>query len=110
MLDQHPVEVQVSEVVWSLQDVAVVHSLVAVAHNLVVVVHSLVVVAHNLEEVVGRMSAVVGFGTDTRVVDFVPGSLVVRTVDFVHAVSVVAVLLEVGPPVQALHGKAKHQG
>ena len=88
MLDQHPVVVQVSEVVWSLQGVVVAHSLV-------------VVVAHNPEEVVGRMTVVVvGFGIDTRVVDCVPGSLVVRTiVDFVQAVFVVAaVLLEVGLP------------
>lgn len=103
MLDQHLVVVQVSEVVWSLQGVAVAHSLVvAVAHSLVVVAHSLVVVvAHNPEEVVGRMTVVVvGFGIDTRVVDCVPGSLVVRTiVDFVQAVFVVAaVLLEVGLP------------
>jgi len=92
MLDQHPVEVQVSEVVWSLQGVAV---------------------AHNLEGVAERMTVVVvGFGIDTRVVDCVPGSLVVHTiVGFVQVEkAVVAVLPEPGLPVQALHGKAKRQG
>lgn len=81
MLDQHPVEAQVSGVVWSFQGVAA---------------------AHNHEEVVGRMLVVVvGFGIDTRVVDCVPGSLVVHTiVDSVQAVwgAVVAVLPEFGPP------------